>query len=96
MSTSPAFGSNALASSWEAFRRAIQNMITLLSQQTDLTEKHKDLLNIFCWVKESPICPDLVSAFPCDLNCGVLDEFGDATLMAVNIYADNILATAAF
>ncbi len=40
VSTNHVFGSNTSASSWEAFRRAIQNMITVLAQQDDLTKKH--------------------------------------------------------
>jgi hypothetical protein len=44
-STSHVFGSNTLASSWEAFRQGIQQLITVLSQRDDLIEKHKDLLN---------------------------------------------------
>ena len=53
VSTSHVFGSNTLASSWVAFRRAIQNMITVLAQQDDLTKKHEDLLNVLCWTDEN-------------------------------------------
>jgi hypothetical protein len=35
MSTSHVFGSNTSASSWEPFQRAIQNLITVLVQQTN-------------------------------------------------------------
>jgi hypothetical protein len=59
VSTSHIFGSITSAISWEAFRRAIQNMITILSWQTNLTKKHKDLLDILRWVKEST-CPNPV------------------------------------
>ena len=45
ISSSHVFGSNTSASSWEAFWQVIQNLITILSQQNDLTEKHKDLLD---------------------------------------------------
>ena len=47
--TSMAFGSNASASSWEPFRRAIQLMIPVLSMRTDLVEKHKGLLDMLVW-----------------------------------------------
>ena len=52
ISSSHVFGSNTSASSWEAFRRAIQNLITILSQRDDLIEKHKDLLDALRWVDE--------------------------------------------
>jgi hypothetical protein len=51
LSTGHVFGSNTSASSWEALRRAIQNMIPVYSQQVDLVEKHKDLVNLLKWVK---------------------------------------------
>ncbi len=38
--TSPVFGSNTSASSWEAFRQAIQQLITVLLQRDDLIKKH--------------------------------------------------------
>ena len=92
------FGSNPLASSWEAFQRAIQNRITILSQQGDLIEKHKDLLGALCWVEEysAHTCPNLVRAFPCKINSGVKDPDGNKIPMTANIYVDDILATAAF
>ncbi len=46
LSTGHVFGSNTLASSWEALRRAIQNMIPVYSQRTDLVEKRKDLIGL--------------------------------------------------
>ncbi len=94
-STSHVFGSNTLASSWEAFRRVIQNLITVLAQQDDLTKKHEDLLNILRWTDENA-CPEFVQAFPCNINHGVLDESGNIVPMMENIYVDGILAAAAF
>ncbi len=49
LSTGHVFGSNTSASSWEALRRAIQNMIPVYSQRMDLVEKHKDLINLLKW-----------------------------------------------
>ncbi len=95
VSTSHVFGSNTLASSWGAFRRAIQNMITVLAQWDDLTKKHEDLLNILRWTDENAR-PEFVRAFPCNINHGVLDVSGNIVPMMANIYVDNILAAAAF
>ena len=96
-STSHVFGSNTSASSWEAFRRAIQNLITILSQRCDLIAKHKELLDALRWIKEYATHnrPALVRAFPCEINRGVLDSNGNIIPMRANIYVDDILAAAA-
>ncbi len=49
LSTGYVFSSNTSASSWEALRWAIQIMITVYSQWTDLVEKHKDLIDLLEW-----------------------------------------------
>ena len=97
ISSSHVFGSNTSASSWEAFRRAIQNLITILSQRDDLIEKHKDLLDALRWVDEYTeyTRPVLVRAFPCDINPGVISPDGNMTPMTANIYVNDILAAAA-
>jgi hypothetical protein len=59
VSTSHVFGSNTSASSWEAFQLAKQWLITILSQRDNMTEKHKDLLNVLHWVKENCTRPEL-------------------------------------
>jgi len=94
ISTSHVFGSNTSASSWEAFRRAIQNCIPVLSQRNDLTQKHSELINMVKWQdkKETIIC----RAHPCDINKGVLDDLGKVKPLEANIYVDDILAAAAF
>ena len=94
ISTSHVFGSNTSASSWEAFRRAIQNLIPVLSQRNDLTRKHSKLINMVKWQdeKETIIC----RAHPCNINQGVLDDLGKVKPLEANIYVDDILAAAAF
>jgi hypothetical protein len=74
ISTSHVFGLNTAASSWEAFRRAIQNLIPVLSQRNDLTQKHSKLITMVEWQdeKETIIC----RAHPCNINQGVLDDSG--------------------
>ncbi len=61
-----------------------------------MIRKHKDLLNIFCRVKENCTHSELVQAFPFKINSGVLDSNGSIIPMAANIYVNNILAAAAF
>jgi hypothetical protein len=95
--SSHVFGSNTSASSWEAFWQVIQNLITILSQQNNLTEKHKDLLDALRWVKEysAHTHTGLVQAFPCEINSGVIDNDSNMIPMTANIYVDDVLAAAA-
>jgi hypothetical protein len=61
LSTGHVFGSNTSASSWEALRRAIQNMIPIYSQWTNLVEKQKDLIDLLKW--DENLSNELVQAF---------------------------------
>jgi hypothetical protein len=96
VSASHVFGSNTSASSWEAFRQAIQELITVLSQRDVLIKKHKDLLDALRWFKEECTCSELVQAFPCKINSGELDPNGDIIPMTANIYVNDILVLASF
>ncbi len=71
-------------------------LITILSQRDNLIKKYKDLLNVLHWVKENCTRPELVRVFPCEINISVLDANNNIILMTVDIYVNNILATAAF
>lgn len=94
ISTSHVFGSNTSASSWEPLRRAIKNMITVYAERDDLVEKHKKLLGELKWSDNMSPRPDLVKAFPCIINQGVVNEKGILLPMKANIYVDDILAAA--
>ncbi len=96
VSSSHVFGSNTSASSWEAFQQAIQNMITVLSQRTDLVDKHRTLINMLLWIDKNCSPPYFVQAFPCDINRGMLEPSGNLLPMTANIYVDDILGAAAF
>jgi hypothetical protein len=96
VSTSHVFGSNTSASSWEAFQQAIQNMITMLAQLTNLVEKHKNTINMLHWVDKNCACPEFVQPFPFKINHGVLDSNGSLLPMTANIYVNDILGAAAF
>jgi hypothetical protein len=96
VSMSHVFGSIILASSWEAYRQAIQNLITVLAQQTDLLKKQKNLIDMLHWVEENCTRPEFVRAFPCKINHGVLDLNRNLLPMMANIYVDDILGAAAF
>jgi hypothetical protein len=73
LATSMVFGSNTSASSWEPFRRAIENLIPVYSMREDLVIKHKNLLDMLTWeVVGSVNGVDLVQAIQCPLNPGII------------------------
>jgi hypothetical protein len=94
-STSHVFGSNTLASLWEALWWAIQKMITVLSMNRDLVNKHRELLDLLKW-QETPAEVELVQAFSCKINPSIKEEPGIITPLSANIYVDDILAAAAY
>jgi hypothetical protein len=96
VSTSMVFGSNISASAWEALRRGIQETIPTLSQQTDLVEVHEELINQLRWAEGNSSETELVQAFPCAINQGVVDEAGNLLPMRANVYVDDILMAAVF
>jgi hypothetical protein len=83
--TSHVFGSNTSCSSWEPFQRAIQALIRIYLERTDLLEKHEELLSLLKWDDLLGTSQSITPAAPCALNQGVLDNNGG------NIYVDDIL-----
>jgi hypothetical protein len=69
-------------------------MIPVYSQQADLVEIHKDLINLLKWDKIPNI--ELVQAFKCELNQGVLNKHGDIHPLMAKIYIDDVLGASAF
>ena len=91
LATSMVFGSNASASSWEPFRRAIEALIIEYSTRLDLISKHKDLLDMLKWEDEDTHMGNFVWAVACPLNPGIQDFNG---FLEAFIYVNNILASA--
>ena len=89
--TSMVFGSNASASSWEPFRRAIEALIIEYSTRLDLISKHKDLLDMLKWEDEDTHMGNFVWAVACPLNPGIQDFNG---FLKAFIYVNDILASA--
>ncbi len=71
LATSMVFGSNASASSWDPFRRAIQSLIPIFLMRNDFIAKHKTLLDTLVWLDDDTIVPTLVQAFGCPINPGI-------------------------
>jgi hypothetical protein len=85
------FGSNTSASSWEPFRRAIEDLIIEYSTRSDLIKKHKHLLDMLVWEDDNTWTGDLVQAVKCPLNPGIPDLDGN---LEAYIYVNDILASA--
>ncbi len=91
LATSMVFGSNASASSWEPFRRAVQSLIPIFLMRNDLIAKHKTLLNMLVWLDDNTHVSTLLQAFGCPINPGIPDQHGP---LEAYIYVDDILASA--
>ena len=71
-------------------------MIPIYSQRKDLVDKHKDLLDLLKWDKCNIHQHELIQAFGCKINQGVLNELGEIKPLTANIYVDDILGASAF
>ena len=70
------FGSNTSASSWEPFRRAIEELSKVFMKNPSLVGKHEKYLNMIKWEVPSSNSQKPIKAVKCDLNPGVLDSNG--------------------
>ncbi len=70
-------------------------MITVLSTNGYLVNKHRELLDLLKW-QEAPAKVELVQAFSCKINPGIKEEPGIIIPLSANIYVDDILAAAAY
>ncbi len=61
------FGSTTSASSWEAFRRAIEALTKVFASRFDLVIKHKKIINMLKWDKMDPHVM-ITRAYPCAIN----------------------------
>jgi hypothetical protein len=91
--TSHVFGSNTSCSSWEPFQRAIQVLIRIYHERTDLIEKHAELLSLLKWDDLLGTSQSITPDVPCALSQGVLDNNGNVISTDGNIYVSDILRT---
>ena len=94
LATAMVFGSVTSASSWEPFRRAIETMTTVYFPQKDLVQKHKKYLDMLIWDSSCSKEKDFVTAKPCPLNPGILDEQGKMKPLRALMYVDDALMAA--
>jgi hypothetical protein len=75
LATAMVFGSTASASSWESFRRAIEALTVVFANRPDLIIKHEKFITMVKW-EELDHSANIVPAFPCHTNRGIMDDEG--------------------
>ena len=76
LATAMVFGSTALASSWEAFRRAIMALVKVFANRPNLVIRHKKFIDMLKWEEIDPSA-ELTPTFSCTINHGIMDWESD-------------------
>ena len=87
------FGSTASASSWEAFRQAIEALTKVFANRPNLVIKHKTFMDMLKWEEIYP-STKLTPTFSCTINCGIMDDAGNQMDLPARIYVDDALMLA--
>jgi hypothetical protein len=87
------FGLTASASSWEAFRQAIEALTKGFANRPNLVVRHKKLINMMKWEEIDPSAK-VTPAFSCTINCGIMDDAGNQIDLPARIYVVNALMLA--
>jgi hypothetical protein len=93
LATAMVFGLTASASSWEAFRQAIETLTKVFANRPDLVVKHKTFIDMLKWEEIDPSAK-LTPAFSCTIKCGIMDDAGNRMDLPARIYVDNALTLA--
>jgi hypothetical protein len=93
LATAMVFGSTASASSWEAFRQAIEALTKVFANRLNLVVRHKKFIDM---LKREEIDPsaELTPAFSCTINRGIMDDAGNRIDLPACIYVNNALMLA--
>jgi hypothetical protein len=81
------------ASSWEAFRQAIEALTKVFVNRPDLVIRHKKFIDMLKWEEIDPLV-ELTPAFSCTINCGIMDDAGKQRDLHARIYVDKALMVA--
>ncbi len=76
LATTIVFGLAASASSWEAFRRAIEALMKVFANRPDLVVRHKKFIDMLKWEEIDPSAK-LTPTFSCTINHGIMDDAGN-------------------
>ncbi len=82
------FGSTVSASSWEAFRQAIEALTKDFANRPDLVIRHKKFIDMLKCEEIDPSA-HLTPAFSCTINCGIIDDAKNQIDLPTCIYVDN-------
>ncbi len=93
LATAMVFVSTASATSWEAFRQAIKAFTKVFANRPDLVIKHKKIIDMLKWEEIDPSA-ELIPAFSCTINCGIIDNSGNQIDLLACIYVGNALMLA--
>ena len=88
------FGSNTSASSWEPFRRAIEELSKVFMKNPSLVRKHDKYLEMTRWEVPSSNSQKPTKSVKCDLNPGVLDSNGSQIFQQARIWVDDAMMAA--
>jgi hypothetical protein len=88
LATAMVFGLTASASSWEAFRPAIEAFTKVFANRPNLVVKHKTFIDMLKWEEINPSA-ELAHAFLCTTNHGIMDDAGNKMDLPARIYVDN-------
>jgi hypothetical protein len=84
------FGLTASASSWEAFRRAIEVLTEVFANRPNLVVRHKKYIDMSKWEEIDPSAK-LTPAFSCTIYRGIMDDTRNWIDLPARIYIDNAL-----
>jgi hypothetical protein len=87
------FGSSASASSWEAFRQAIEALTKKFANRPNLVIRHKKLIDMLKW-EEIDSSIKLTPAFSCTINRGITDDTRNQIDLPACICANDALMLA--
>ncbi len=93
LATAMVFGSTASASSWEAFRQAIEALTKVIANRPGLVMRHKKFIDMLKWEEIDPSA-ELTPAFSCTINHCIIDDAGNHIDLPARIYVNNALMLA--
>jgi hypothetical protein len=93
LATAMVFGLTASASSWEAFRQAIEALTKVFANRPNLVVKHKTFIYMLKWEEIDPSAK-LTPAFSCTINYGIMDDAGNRMDLPARIYVGDALMLA--
>jgi hypothetical protein len=87
------FSLTASASSWEAFRQAIEALTNVFAVRPDLVVRHKTFIDMLKWEEIDPSA-EFTPAFSCTINRGIMDDAGNRIDLPARIYVNDALMLA--